>query len=63
MQYIQATRYYLEIEKDTPEGIVTKKVHLTYTQAWNAYNAAQKAEVRLFDELLKDLVKAVPEPE
>ena len=30
---------------------------------WDAYNAAQKAEVKLFDELLKDLVKAIPEPE
>ena len=62
-KHIQATRYYLEIEKDTPEGIVTEKVHLTYSQAWEAYNAAQKAEVKLFDELLKDLVKAIPEPE
>ena len=62
-KHIQATRYYLEIEKDTPTGTVTEKVHLTYTQAWNAYNAAQKAEVNLFDALLKDLVKAIPEPE
>jgi len=60
---IQATRYYLEIEKDTPTGTVTEKVHLTYSQAWNAYNEAQKAEVHLFDDLLKDLVKAIPEPE
>ena len=62
-KHIQATRYYLEIEKDTPQGTVTEKVHLTYKQAWEAYNAAQKAEVKLFDELLKDLVKAIPEPE
>ena len=62
-KHIAATRYYLEIEKDTPQGVVTEKVHLTYTQAWNAYNAAQKAEVHLFDELLKDLVKAISEPE
>ena len=62
-KHIQATRYYLEIEKDTPTGTVTEKVHLTYSQAWNAYNEAQKAEVHLFDELLKDLVKAIPEPE
>ncbi|OPY54643.1 MAG: Transposase DDE domain protein [Methanosaeta sp. PtaU1.Bin112] len=60
-KHIQATRYYLEIEKDTPQGTVTEKVHLTYSQAWNAYNEAQKAEVHLFDELLKDLVKAIPE--
>jgi uncharacterized Zn finger protein len=62
-KHIAATRYYLEIEKDTPQGTVTEKVHLTYKQAWDAYNAAQKAEVKLFDELLKDLVKAIPEPE
>ena len=62
-KHIQATRYYLEIEKDTPQGIVTEKVHLTYKQAWDAYNAAQMAEVKLFDELLKDLVKTIPEPE
>ncbi len=62
-KHIAATRYYLEIEKDTPQGVVTEKVHLTYKQAWDAYNAAQKAEVKLFDELLKDLVKAIPEPE
>ena len=62
-KHIQATRYYLEIEKDTPQGVVTEKVHLTYKQAWDAYNAAQMAEVKLFDELLKDLVKAIPEPE
>ena len=62
-KHIQATRYYLEIEKDTPTGTVTEKVHLTYNQAWNAYNEAQKAEIKLFDDLLKDLVKAIPEPE
>ena len=62
-KHIMATRYYLEIEKETPTGTITEKVHLTYKQAWNAYNAAQKAEVHLFDELLKDLVKAIPEPE
>lgn len=62
-KHIQATRYYIEIEKDTPQGVVTEKVHLTYKQAWEAYNAAQKVEVKLFDELLKDLVVAIPEPE
>jgi len=62
-KHIAATRYYLEVQKETPQGTVTEKVHLTYSQAWDAYNAAQKAEVKLFDELLKDLVKAIPEPE
>ena len=62
-KHIAAPRYCLEIEKDTPQGTVTEKVHLAYTQAWNAYNETQKAEINLFDELLKDLVKAIPEPE
>ena len=62
-KHIMATRYYLEVQKETPSGIVTEKVHLTYTQAWNAYNEAQKSEIKLFDELLKDLVQAIPEPE
>jgi len=62
-KHIMATRYHLQIEKDTPEGNVTEKVHLTYAQAWNAYNEAQKSEVKLFDDLLKDLIKEVPEPE
>lgn len=62
-KHIIATRYYLEVQKETPEGTVTEKIHLTYKQAWNAYNEAQKAEVKLFDELLKDLVQAIPEPE
>ena len=57
-KHILATKYYLEVQKETPQGTVTEKVHLTYTQAWNAYNEAQKVEVKLFDELLKDLVKA-----
>ena len=39
-KHIQATIYYLEIEKDTPTGTVTEKVHLTYKQAWDAYNVA-----------------------
>jgi transposase len=62
-KHIAATRYYLQVEKETPQGIVTEKVHLTYKQAWDAYTEAQKSEVKLFDELLKDLVKAIPEPE
>jgi transposase len=62
-KHIAATKYYLEVEKDTPQGVVYEKVQLTYAQAWDAYNAAQKAEVKLFDEMLKDLVQAIPEPE
>lgn len=58
-----ATRFYLEIEKVTPKGTVTEKVHLTYAQAWKAYAEAQKEEIKLFDALLKDLVQSVSEPE
>jgi transposase len=62
-KHILATKYYLEVEKETPQGIHLEKVQLTYEQAWRAYNEAQKAEVKLFDELLKDLLQAVSEPE
>jgi len=62
-KHILATKYYFEVEKETPQGVVTEKIRLTYKQAWNAYNEAQKAEVKLFDELLNDLVQAIPEPE
>jgi transposase len=62
-KHILGLRYYLEIQKDTPKGTVTEKVHLTYSQAWSAYNAAQTEEIKIFDALLKDLVKAIPEPE
>lgn len=62
-KHIMATRFYLEIQRDTPKGTVTEKVHLTYAQAWSAYNAAQTEEIKIFDALLKDLVKVIPEPE
>jgi transposase len=62
-KHAYAARYYLEIERETPEGTQTEKVRITYPQAWKAYNEAQTNEVRLFDELLKDLVEDVEEPE
>jgi transposase len=62
-KHIAATKYYLEVEKNTPHGVVYEKVQLTYAQAWNAYNEAQKSEIKLFDEMLEDLVQAVTEPE
>ena len=55
-KHIIATKFYLEVQKESPNDTTAEKIHLTYTQAWNAYNAAQKAEVKLSDELLKDLV-------
>ena len=39
-KHIAATKYYLEVEKNTPHGVVYEKVQLTYAQAWNAYNEA-----------------------
>ena len=42
---------------------IEKVVKMTYTQNWKAYNAAQNNEIRMFDELLKDLVADVEEPE
>jgi len=42
---------------------VQKAVRMTYTQDWRAYNEAQTNEIRLFDQLLSDLVKSVEEPE
>jgi transposase len=62
-KHILATRFYLEIQQLTPKGIVTEKIHLTYALAWSAYNAAQTEEIKIFDALLKGLVKTIPEPE
>ncbi len=61
-KHAYAVRYYLQIEKDTPTGTEETKVRLTYKQAWEAYNKAQTSEIRLFDELLKDIVESVEEP-
>jgi hypothetical protein len=36
---------------------VEKIVWVTYSQNWKAYNKAQNDEIRLFDELLKDLAE------
>lgn len=61
-KHAYAARYYLQIEQDTPDGTETTKVRLTHPQAWKAYSEAQRSEVRLFDELLKDLTKTVEDP-
>lgn len=42
---------------------ITETKRLTYSQDWRAYNQAQTNEITLFDNLLKDLVSLVPEPE
>ncbi len=61
-KHAYAVRYYLDIEKDTPEGIQTDKIKLSYKQAWGIYNQAQTAEGKLFDKLLADLVREVADP-
>lgn len=61
-KHAYAARYYLQIEKDTPEGTEATKIRLTYPQAWKAYNEAQTNEVRLFDELLSGLTELIIEP-
>ena len=58
-----ALRYYLKTEWDTPQGTIVKEKRLTYPQAWKAYTKAQTSEVKMFDELLSDLVESIEEPE
>lgn len=60
--HILAVRYWLEIQTKAATGTTTERIRLTYKQAWTAYNAAQASEVRLFDQLLSDLIQNVPEP-
>jgi transposase len=60
-KHAYAVRYYLQIERETPEGTETTKVRIQSKQAWKAYTAAQTEEVRLFDKLLKDLVEGIEE--
>ena len=62
-KHAYAVRYYLEVERETPQGTQTEKVRLTYKQAWRAYTEAQCTEIKLFDKLLKDLVESVEETE
>lgn len=62
-KHAHALRYYLQILKETPKGTEETKVRLTYKQAWEVYNKAQTSEIKLFDELLKDLVENVEEPQ
>jgi len=61
-KHIYATRYYLTIVRDTPEGPVEEKIPVTKKQAWSAYNKAQKEEIEIFDQLLRELVSSIPEP-
>jgi transposase len=59
-----AVEYFIKESVDE-EGnkIVEKVVRGTYSQNWQAYNESQMQEITLFDQLLKDLVKSIDEPE
>lgn len=62
-KHVWAVEY--TIEKHLNEDgttTITQTKRITYPQNWSAYTKAQNEEVRLFDELLKDLVQNVPEP-
>ncbi len=57
-------RFYLKKVTRLPNGKTKREEHpLSYGQAWEAYDRAQKEEIRLFDVLLHDLLSDVPEPE
>jgi len=59
-----AVEYFIKESIDEAGNkTIEKVVKMTYTQNWQAYNEAQTNEIRLFDELLKDLVQNVEEPE
>ncbi len=63
-KHIFAVEFYLKREIDNKGNVTeTKAVKITYSQDWKAYNTAQTNEIRLFDNLLKDLVNNVEEPQ
>lgn len=77
-KHIYAVEYTIRYEKETrieatctEEGTTvtttvtettTKTKRVTYRQDWPAYNAAQTQEKALFQSLLADLCRAIPEP-
>lgn len=61
-KHAYAVRYYLKTEWDTPQGKVTKEKRISKPQAWAAYRKSQTNEVKMFDELLSDLVESIEEP-
>ena len=44
------------------DGTATITKRITYSQQWSEYNQAQTSELKMFDELLYDLVQNVDEP-
>jgi len=62
-KHILAVRYFLEVQRDTLDGLHTEKIPISYKQAWSAYNQAQVMEGELFEKLLRELCDTIPEPE
>ena len=62
-KHILATRHYLEVQRDTLDGLHTERISIPYKQAWTAYNQAQVMEGQLFEKLLRELCNTIPEPE
>lgn len=62
-KHAYAVKYFLQMEMKTPQGVKTERMRLTYPQAWHAYNQAKTNEITLFDDLLRDLVQVIDEPE
>ena len=61
-KHAYAVRFFLKAEMQTPQGIKIIEKRITCSQAWSAYTKAQNEEVKLFDELLKDLVAGIETP-
>jgi len=61
-KHIHAVEFVIQRKVD-PDGTVTetKAVRVTYSQDWNAYNQAQTQEKRLFQGILHDLCKGLPD--
>ena len=62
-KHIIAVELTMEQSIDNEGSVtITQTKRITYSQDWKAYNEAQNQEVRLFDELLSDLVSNVEKP-
>lgn len=62
-KHILATRYYLEVQRETLTGTISEKIPIAPSQAWSAYNKAQVMEGEIFEKLLRELCDTIPEPE
>lgn len=63
-KHMWAVQYWVQ-KKTNADGStrVTKIQRTTYPQNWTAYNQSQTQEITLFDQLLRDLVENIGEPE